>query len=289
MAVRDEDVTEEESSASEAQTTEATADSTQAPSVTGETGKTRPVENIVGEMNRKFGKTQQEISELGKRVDALLNYMAQAQQPQYQQPPAPRPAASEVTDEDLWERAKLGDRGAFDEYMARKARREVSQVTSVQNRQSLVASQLQALGAKYPMLNDPSHPLTQTAQTAYQLLVRSGYPAGQETLLEAAKTAIADRPDLVSEYYSQTASAREGVRRSATGSARTGQTGGTVRNEPAAPRAGQARPLTPEQLRLAKQMGVKDPQGARERFLKRREQGISNVGAVGNMLNEEDL
>ena len=40
---------------------------------------------------------------------------------------------------------------------------------------------------------------------------------------------------------------------------------------------------------LAARMGIKDPQKARENFRKRRESGVSQIGAVGMHLNEEDL
>lgn len=262
-----------------AEVTTAAETSTQDPP--GGEGADRPLKNVQAEFNRKLQKMQQETN---SRLDQLAQLLIAQQQPQVAAPTA-QPGV--LTDEDLWGKAQMGDRLAFEEYQRRIARREVQQDRTVANRAQIVQGQMQALVQKYPVLNDGSHPLTQTAQAAYQLLVRNGYPATAETLLEAAKTAIADRPDLVSDLYSQGAQAREGARRSATQAAGTGQTGSSVRQVPAQPR--NAVIVRPGEAELARRMGIKDPQKAKERFLQRQEKGQSALGAVSGFVKEEDF
>jgi hypothetical protein len=225
-----------------------------------------------------FRELQRRDQERSKQLDAILAWIG-ASGAQRQQ--AATPAAqsrTEPSDDDLWAAAQQGDRQAFETYQRRIARREVAQVTTQQSRSNLVTQQLTVLVNKYPVLRDSSHPLAQTAQQAYALLLRAGYPAGEGTLLEATKTAIADRPDLVSDIYSQGAQAREGSRSQASARAQSGVTGSTVRQ---GSQAAQAPRLTRDEANLAERMGVKDPKAAKARFLKRQESGQSNLGAVG--------
>jgi hypothetical protein len=275
----DEQDVKEESSASDATTQ---MQDTGAETVTQQAGDERPAKNYMAEYNRKMTKVERQQAEIAQRLDALAQLMIQQQTPvsQAQSP-------GQDTEEQLWSRAQAGDRLAFDEYMVRKARREVQQDRSVSNRAQMVASQMAALMQKYPVLNDGSHPLTQTAQAAYQLLLRSGYPANQETLLEAAKTAIADRPDLVSDLYTQGTQAREGARRSSTSVAQAGQTGTSVRQDSAQPK--NAVIMRPGEAEIARRMGIKDPQKAKERFLQRQKDGQSALGAVSGFVREDEF
>jgi hypothetical protein len=233
----------------------------------------RPEENRHRETLRKVDRMQQQI-------DQVLAYLVSGQQQQQ----APASKTEPPTDEELWGLAQQGDRAAFDEYMARKARREVSQNQTVNRRQQIVAGQLQAIVNKYPVLNNPQHPLAQTMQQAYQLLLQNGYAQGPETLLEAAKTAIADRPDLVAEHWSQASQAREQVRQDSTRRAQSGVMGGTYRQEP---RNTQTPKASPEEQALAARMGVKDPAKAMERFRERQKSGRSSFGAVAAFIPEE--
>lgn len=259
----------------------------------------RPLKNLTAEFNRKMTKVERQQAEVAQRLDAIAQLMIQNQQARPQFTP---PAAAQAPDDEetLWARAQQGDRLAFDEYMARKARREVQQERTTTSRASMVSGQMNALVQKYPVFNDGSHPLTQTARQAYTLLVQSGYPANQETLLEAAKTAIADRPDLVSELYAQGAQAREGARRSATQTAHSGQTGGSLRRDE--PRTQpNAVTVKPGEVSLARRMLAgsnrhpeeKTPEqrakGAKERFLARQQSGESKLGAVSGFVNEGDF
>lgn len=249
--------------------------------VTGAQGDDRPVQNVVAEFNRKFAKTQQQL-------DTVLQWIASqavTQQPTRQAAPADK---TQVSDEDLWALAQQGDRQAFEMYQERIADRRIKQESATQNRARLVQGQLAALMGKYPVLNNPQHPLTQTVNQAYALYVQNGYPAGQETLLEAAKTAIADRPDLIAAEFNAGATAREGVRRSATQTAQSGVTGASHRQQSPSGST-QSKALTPEQRDLARRMGVKDGRKSIERFLQRQENGQSSLGGVRAFVNEEEL
>jgi hypothetical protein len=273
--VPDEDVKDAGSSPAGDQAVEST-DAT----VTGAQGDDRPVQNVVAEFNRKFAKLQQQN-------EAILNWMAsQAVTPQ-----APRqPAAQDkpLSDEDLYALAQQGDQAAFAEWTRRQSRQVYQQEAAQANKARLIQGQLSALIGKYPVLNNGQHPLTQVVTQAYNLYVQNGYPAGQETLLEAAKTAIADRPDLVAAEFNAGATAREGVRRSATQNAQSGVTGAAHRQQ--SPSANtQAKTMTPDQRALAKRMGIKDPAKAVERFLQRQENGQSSLGGVRAFVNEEEL
>jgi hypothetical protein len=271
--VADEDVKDAGSSPAGDQPAEQT-DAT----VTGAQADDRPVQNIVGEFNRKFTKQQQQL-------DTVLQWIAS--QAVTQQPSRQAASDKPLTDQEVYALAQQGDQEAFAEWTRRQAQRVYQQENAQQNRARLVQGQLAALMGKYPVLSNPQHPLTQTVNQAYVLYVQNGYPAGQETLLEAAKTAIADRPDLIAELHGQGAQAREGARRSATQNAQTGVTGAAHRQQ-STPQQ-QAKVLTPDQHALAKRMGIKDPQKAIKGFLSRQENGQSSLGGVRAFVNDEEL
>jgi len=239
----------------------------------------RPVEN----WQREFQRRQQEQAD---KLEKVIMYLASgAQQPQgrkVDRQTAPEPP----TDEELWAQAQQGDRVAFEEYQGRIAERKIAQNSQASRKQQIVAGQLQAIVAKYPVLNNPQHPLAQTMNQAYQLLVSNGYAAGPETLLEAAKTAIADRPDLVSDLYTQNAQAREQVRQDSTRRAQSGVMSGSHRQS--APSGSAAPKISPEAADLARRMGVKDPDKAMERFRKRQAAGQSSFGSVAAFIPQED-
>lgn len=273
---QDVNATADSSPAAEAPSTNADA-----ASVTAAEGSDRPDKNWIAEFKRKQERTQQQL-------DAVLQYIAtQAATPRVS---AASPAASpaQLSDEDLWNAAQAGDRHAFELYQQRIADRRIAEQLTAQNRAQIVTGQLNALVARYPVLRDPSHPLTQHTNQAYTLLVQQGYPAGQATLLEAAKTAIADRPDLVAELHTQGQQAREQSRRTATSQAQTGVTGATYRQDPTPTRDQKTRVL-PQEAQLAARMGIKDPKKAKERFLQRQQEGRSNLGAVAGFVNSEDF
>ena len=231
----------------------------------------RPIENLAGEMNRKF-------SQLRSQMDTLQQYLVAQQQSQAAIPPSQ--SGKPATDEELWGLAQQGNREAFNVYMERIADRKSDARFKEEDRQQRVERQLGTLALKYPVLNDTTHPLSQVATAAYQLLIQGGEPANRATLLEAIKLAIADRPDLVAEVYS-----RQMATPSATRRAQAGQTGNAphTMTPPTQPRK-----PTKAQLELAKRMGVPDPAKAMERFYKRQEAGQSHLGAVSSFVREEE-
>ena len=227
-----------------------------------------------GEFGRRMGKIEDRMTEMLNRIAYQQAMQAQTVQQR------PVPAQQNVgipTDDELWSRAQGGDRDAFIEHQRRISAREYEARQQTTGRQNMVEVQLSALAQKYPVLNDSSHPLTQKASTAYQLLVNNGYAPGRATLLEAAKTAIADSPDLVSDIYSQGSQAREHARQSGVRSAQSGVTGASYRNEPAPRREGSVRETSPDEAALARRMGIKDPKASKERFLKRQQEGQSTI------------
>lgn len=272
----DEDVKDAGSSPAGEQA-EVTTDAT----VTGARGDDRPVQNVVAEFNRKFAKTQQQL-------DTVLQWIAsQAVTPQ-----APRqPAATDktqVSDEELWALAQQGDRHAFELYQERIADRRIKQESAAQNKARFVQNQLAVYAGKYPVLNNPQHPLAQHVTAVYQALLGNGYVQGQETLLEAIKLGVADRPDLIAAEYNAGSQAREGARRSATQVAQSGVTGATHR-QAQTPAQSTGKALSQEQRDLARRMGIKDPKKAVERFLARQENGQSSLGGVRAFVDETEI
>jgi hypothetical protein len=233
-----------------------------------------------GEFGRRFGK-------LETQLQTMMSYIAAQQQAAVQRPQVQERATGTPTDEELWSAAQTGDRPAFEEYQRRIARRELQAQQQTTGRQNLVEVQLSALSQKYPVLNDSSHPLTQKAQTAYQLLVNNGYPANRATLLEAAKTAVADSPDLVSEIYSQGSVAREHARQSGVRTAQSGVTGVSHRQTPSSqqPRVTvnevegnlAARMLPYNPRRPDEKTPEQRAAGAKKRFLERQQAGLSTI------------
>lgn len=234
----------------------------------------RPVENLKGEFDRKFNKVQQSL-------DQVMQYLAlQAQQQQ-----APKPAPTkELSKEELYTLATQGDRIAYEELNRRIAAEEYQKQHSQTSRQQTIRNQIAALQQKYPAFNDAANPLTQTFNQAYQLMLRGGYAQSEETLLDAMKTAIAERPDLVADMYSQSARAQEQQRRSATQVSAAGQTGAAHRNAPA-PKA--TKPSA-DQIAQAQRMGVKDPENVMKRFYERQSKGQSSVSPMLKMVLESE-
>ena len=241
----------------------------------------RPIQNVAAEFNRKWKSTDQ-------KLDAVLNWIAsQAVTAQATRQPAPVDK-TQVSDEDLWALAQQGDRQAFELYQERIADRRIKQESAAQNKIRLTQNLLQSYMGKYPVLTNPQHPLTQHVNAVYGAMLQNGFAQGQETMLEAIKIGVADRPDLIAQEYNAGATARETVRRSATQNAQSGVTGVSHR-QPAPSSTTQAKTMTPDQRALAKRMGIKDPAKAVERFLQRQENGQSSLGGVRAFVNEEEL
>lgn len=236
----------------------------------------RPVDNLAGEMNRKF-------QQLNSKFDQFMAQM----QPQ-QRPSAPQPTAGEPSvDDELWSRAQQGDKEAFRKWTQTEADKRYAQHQQAASRAQMILGQISALQQQYPVFQDSQHPLTQTAQQAYQLMVQGGYPANQATMLDAMKTAIAGRPEIVAELHGQGAKVAEHSRQSASRAA-TGQTRASYQRD-AAPSTSTNLKVSAEELQLAKRMNIKDPKGAKQRFLERQADGRSQVGAVSAFLPPDSL
>ncbi len=235
-----------------------------------ETREPEPKYVSAGEFGRRMKK-------MDERLEQMFAAITTQQQRFTPQPPAYAQPGQPNVKEDLWARAQGGDRDAFEQYQRIIAREEYVKEQTQLGQKNYVEVQLAELSKLYPALNDSSHPLTQKAQLAYQLLVNSGKNADRATLLEAAKTAIADSPQLIAEMYSQGGAARERARANGVRSAQSGVTGVTYRQDPPRPAQGAVKELTQAEVDLAKRMGVKDPKGAKERFLKRQQSGQSSI------------
>ena len=232
-----------------------------------------------------FRELQRKYEQQARTQEQILQYL-QAQTPRTLEAPA-QTNKRDLTDEDLWALAQQGDRSAFELYQKRIAERTYAEKQQVQTRSSIVDGQLRALFVRYPILRDPQHPLTQAVNGAYALYMQNGYTAGKETMLSAATAAITDNPELVASLQGQPAATREVSRQTAVNARQAGVTGVTHRN--AQPGGAKPKPLTKEEIELAQRMGTKDPQGAKERFLKRQADGRSSFGAVASSLNAEDF
>jgi hypothetical protein len=231
---------------------------------------------VTAEFNRRFGT-------LDDRLNTVVQYIASREQQQAPAPP-PQPPSQDPMDQ-LWQRAQQGDKQAFDTWVTARTQQTLAQQQAVQNDEAITDGQLRILLQRYPALNDATNPLTQAANLAFQLMTRHGKPATKATLLDAAKTAIADRPDLVAQMHASTA--RE---RSRQGTIRQGQMGAGYRDsEPGQLPAGRKLSVSPESQQLAKRMGVKDPLKAKQNFLKRQEDGQSSLGAVAAFVREDEF
>lgn len=253
---------------------------------TGGTATAPSTADIEERLRKEFS---QQFGGLKNELNTVVQYVAsQAAAPATAQgnpPPTPAGATAESYDDQLFKRAAAGDKDAFVEWTDRRADARINQTLAYQQANDLIDGQLRALMQKYPVLTDASHPLTQTANLAYRLMTQRGYQPGKATLLDAAKTAIADRPDLVAELVPQVA--RERSRRSAVNS---GMTGASHRED--APSGGNPREpkLSEPEWRLAQRMGFNDPKKARDakaRFMKRQEDGTSRLGAVAGYVSDE--
>ena len=231
-----------------------------------------------------FRELQRKQSEQSAQINQVLAYLTNVAQPK----PATEQDRKVLTDDELWSLAQQGDRDAFVLHQQRITDRRITETNRTLNRTALVDNQLRALFNRYPCLRDPGHKLTQVVNQAYTLYTQNGYPAGKETMLEAAKTAIADSPEIIAEIQGVAPVAREVSRQTGVRSAASGVTGVT-HNRTAQPGTPKVRALTADELALAKRMGVKDPVKARENFLKRNAEGTSSLGSVSAFVNQEDF
>ncbi len=242
-----------------------------------------PTERISREFNQRFG-------EINDRLNTLVTVVASQQVPQSPASPPGSPSTASPagsTDDELFAQAQQGNKAAFEEWTTRTADRRLNQRLQHQDSENLVDGQLRALMGKYPAFTDASHPLTQTANLAFELMKRRGMPANKATLLDAAKTAIADRPDLIVDMAAPVA--RERARRGSVSQA--SMTGASHRADSPPPR-GRQMGISEQEWKIAKRMGIENPEKARtakERFLQRQESGLSSLGTVAAFVNDENF
>lgn len=232
-----------------------------------------------------FRELQRKYDQQARTQEQILQYLQSVNTTPKAAPVAPQ--SRDLTDEDLWALAQQGDRSAFELYQKRIAERTYAERQQVQNRTGIVDNQLRALFARYPILRDPQHALTQAVNGAYALYIQNGYAPGKDTMLMAATAAITDNPEIIASMQGAPSATREVSRQTAVNARQAGVTGVTHRQTPAT--GGTKKPLTKEEVELAKRMGVTDPAGAKERFLKRNAEGQSSLGAVGGYVNQEDF
>ena len=263
-----------------------TQDVTVDPSPTAQAVTTDPAPVADRSPEQMFRELQRKYEQQARTQEQILQYLqAVNTQPQ---PAQPQTQKADLTNEDLWALAQQGDRAAFELYQKRIAEQTYTEKQRVQSRAGIVDNQLRALFSRYPVLRDSSHALTQAVNMAYALYIQNGYPQGKETMLTAATAAIADNPELIASIQGQPSVTREASRQANVSARQAGVTGVTHRNAQTQSTL-KTKPLTKEEIDLANRMGVKDPQGAKERFLKRNAEGKSNLGAVGGYVNAEDF
>jgi hypothetical protein len=233
-----------------------------------------------------FRELQRKMQEQKAQLDNLYGYLlTQAKTPA----PAPPGGSKELTDDELWSAAQAGDRDAFVLHQQRIAQREYAKNSQQQAKSNMVDGQLKALFGKYPTLRETTHPLTQQVNRAYRLYLQNGYQAGKETMLEAAKTAIADSPEMVAELQGSLP-AREFARTSSAQRAQSGTTGVSHNRTPGT--SGKKLAISKDEEALAKRMGLTPAQAlkAKENFVKRHEAGLSQLSpSITAVVNQEDF
>ena len=246
-------------------------DATATPGVTGVAeGADRPIENLKGEFDRKMTRVERQIAELAAMI-AAGQQAARAE----------APPSQGYSDQQLLELANAGNAAAHEEYTRRIVAQQMGQQQQVMQYHQMIAGQLQAVYAKYPVLTDPSQPLTQAAMQAKMALVRLGHPAqSPATDLEAIKLAIVDNPGLIQPVSGSSSSG---------GGARAPQQGidGATSRRPH-PTTTPGRPLSQKERDIAQRMGIKDPVESLKRFEKRLAEQRSGISPmVAQIVREE--
>jgi hypothetical protein len=242
----------------------------------------RPIVNLKGEMDRKFGQQGRQINDLVAAVNRLAEFMAPRPEPQ----PIPGQRHQSLPDGEVLKLAQMGDAEALAELSRRSATQAVQSAQRTQHAASAVEAQYRALFARYPCLGDPAHPLTQAAMQNDAVLGQAGVPQTPARGVQAILAAIADNPQMAAGAIAGTpVGAADQSRRQPTT---------YIRQEGAAPRRGPTtvggRPYvpTPKEREIAKRMGINDPAEAMKRFEARQQAGVSRVSPlVAAMFREE--
>lgn len=240
----------------------------------------RPWRNYKAEQDRKFNELRGQLSELVGVINTLASRQAAPQSTVTPSTQSGQAAYVALGDEELAQRAAMGDAHAQLVLTDRIAARRVDESARVAQVQALVERQLNALYVRYPQLTNPSDPLTMNAMRAKAALLANGMANTRATDLEAIKLAIVDNPTLArtpsAPRSDTTAVINDQVRRNNVDSVSTVD-GNTPRRTPAPRSNTPAVTLTKRELEIAKRMGVKDPVKAKQRFLERIEDGSVGV------------
>lgn len=253
--------------------------------VTGDGGEgNRPLQNVRAEFDRKLGRLEQTLEQrLGTLTDAVNRL---AVPPNSAVAPVSAPSGvKEYTDEELLEEMAQGSKQATKMYTERIADRRAQMTAMAQEAQRIITSQINMLGTKYPQLRDPKHPLAQAVTFARTSLISAGWPNNAATFLEAIKTTLIDRDDLVAEIRSSTTRAKDTSRGFA--ALRSSAAGTPPAPRPPTPKNPVVPPLSAKEKAIAARMGVKDPVKAKERLYKRHEEGRSSVSPTVAMIVDQ--
>ena len=222
------------------------------------------------------------MAEMERRNKALLEEALRAQAAMFQQQlaavvgqrQAPGQAEQKpYTDEELHALWQQGHSAAGDMLIERKMNQKQAQAV----RGNVALAQMQMIYQRYPDLRAPQSPLYQHANAIYQGYLQSGYPPSPDTQVLAMTSAIADRPDLAGRQQQATVQAGETSRQ---GAVEASQSIGETSYQAGGPRKVEPfTKVTPAERELAKRYQVKDPEGAKKRFLERQAKGLSKVDA----------
>ena len=231
----------------------------------------RPLKNIIAEIDRKNA----------QRMDAFKAEMIAALGS------VPRPQATpvqrEYSDQELSQLAASGDANAQLLLSDRLAARHAAEQARTQSQAQAEAAKLSSLFARYPVLRDGSHALTQYAMQVKSALLGSGRPNDVATVIESITTAIADNPEV----------AAQSAVRLTTPSVSRPSAPTVAAAAPAPRRAAAPSPKTTisdAQWTLAQRYGYKTREAAAkaiENMERRQAAGQSKLGAVGAMIRED--
>lgn len=231
----------------------------------------RPARNILAELERKQR----------QQFDAFKAEILSALRPQ---PPAAPPQSREYSDEELSQLAAAGDSRAHLELSRRVAARTTAEQLQAQSQVQATLQQRQVLYAKYPVLADTSHPLTQYAMQAKAILIQSGRANDASVDVDAIRTAIADLPDVAAQVM---------VRQPTPASVPRATVPTAAASAPAprrTPAATQQQGISDKQWALAKRMGFTSREKAAQAITnmeRRQKDGQSTFGNVAAFIRED--
>jgi hypothetical protein len=225
----------------------------------------RPAQNVLGEMQRKYAQLQQGQNELLAELRAIR---AERQAPA----PQPAQAGAEYSDDQLAQLAAAGNAEAHRLLVQRSSSREAAQLHNAWTQEQGTRNAVQQLISRYPVLNDPQHPLTQAVYSARNTYFQSGWKPGPLTDLEAIKAAIVANPHLAT----QTPATTDTTRRAAVIPQQSIDGAAPRRSPQQQPRQGGST-LNDKVKGVAQRMEVKDPDGSIKRMAERQRLGRSAV------------